>query len=309
MSENIAPPDETTLDPGPEEVAEDEARLLLYRLRLRPIGGEMVAASRLPDLRRGEVVLLHSDHGPEPAEVLGFAPGGEAIERRADAPVVLRRAGADEVLRFQRLPEQEAEAFRHCQERIRTLELGMLLVRVERHFNGGKIIFYFTAEQRVDFRELLKDLVREHRTRIEMRQIGVRHETQMLGGLGPCGQELCCARFLKRFESISIKMAKEQDLPLNPAKISGLCNRLLCCLTYEYSTYKSLKQGLPRVGRSVRFEGKTCRVARLLPFEGRILVIDEEGQELLLDKGLWEECAPPGSRQQAIEESSQEETP
>jgi len=282
----------------------DRDRVWLYCLRQRPESGEIVAAARQDDLRRGDVVLLHTDHGPEPAEILAFAPAGEAVERRADAPQIVRRATQDELVRFQRLPEQEAEAHAHCLERIHALGLAMHLVRVERYFNGGKIVYYFTAEQRVDFRELLKELVREHRTRIEMRQIGVRHETQMLGGLGPCGRELCCARFLKRFESISIKMAKEQDLPLNPAKISGLCNRLLCCLTYEYSTYKSLKQGLPRAGRTVRCQGKNCRVMRLLPFEGRIQVVDEDGQEHLLAKGQWEEAgaSPRGAADSAREE-------
>ena len=131
----------------------------------------------------------------------------------------------------------------------------MKLTRVERYFNGSKIIFYFTAENRVDFRELVKDLVQEFRTRVEIRQIGVRHETKMLGGIGCCGRELCCSSFIKNFAPVSIKMAKEQNLPLNPAKISGVCNRLLCCLTYEYETYQRLRKDMPKPGKTLTLNG------------------------------------------------------
>ena len=129
------------------------------------------------------------------------------------------------------------------------------LVWVERFFDGSKMIFYFTAENRVDFRELVKVLVRQYHTRIEMRQIGVRHETQMLGGLGACGRPLCCATFLKVFDPVSIKMAKTQELPLNPAKISGNCNRLLCCLTYEYEQYKNVRRQMPKPGKTLDLGG------------------------------------------------------
>jgi hypothetical protein len=138
----------------------------------------------------------------------------------------------------------------------------MKLIRVESFFDGSKVVFFYSAENRVDFRELVKDLVKALRTRVEMRQIGIRHEAKMLGGMGSCGRELCCSSYLKGFDPISIKMAKAQNLPLNPSKISGLCGRLLCCLTYEYNTYLALKKELPTLGKPCRTpagEGKVVR--------------------------------------------------
>lgn len=142
-------------------------------------------------------------------------------------------------------------AFAVCQEKIKEHQLKMKLVDVEYTFDRNKIIFYFTAEGRVDFRELVKDLASIFRTRIELRQIGVRDEAKMLGGIGPCGRVLCCSSFLGDFEPVSIKMAKDQNLSLNPTKISGLCGRLMCCLKYEHDNYESVKDDLPRVGSEV----------------------------------------------------------
>jgi len=141
-------------------------------------------------------------------------------------------------------------------------KLPIYLVKVECLFDASKIIFYFTAPGRVDFRELVKDLVQEYRTRIELRQIGVRHRAKMVGGLGICGRGLCCASFLRDFEPVSVRMAKEQQLSLNPNKISGICGRLMCCLTYEYSSYQELRKSLPKVGKRLQApdgEGKIIR--------------------------------------------------
>jgi cell fate regulator YaaT (PSP1 superfamily) len=138
-----------------------------------------------------------------------------------------------------------------CQEKIKEHQLKMKLVDVEYTFDRNKIIFYFTAEGRIDFRELVKDLASIFRTRIELRQIGVRDEAKMLGGIGPCGRILCCSTFLGDFEPVSIKMAKDQNLSLNPTKISGLCGRLMCCLKYEHDQYESGKQEMPKVGSIV----------------------------------------------------------
>jgi len=167
----------------------------------------------------------------------------------------------------------------------------MSLVKVERFFNGGKIIFYFTAENRVDFRELVKNLVQEFRTRVEMRQIGVRHETKMLGGLGCCGRELCCSSFIQNFESVSIKMAKEQNLPLNPAKISGACNRLLCCLNYEYKTYKATRKGMPKVGKIIIFDDQSYKVRQHNVLKETVTIVNNEGEEIALNKDEWQAVA------------------
>ena len=170
----------------------------------------------------------------------------------------------------------------------------MNLVRVERFFNGSKMIFYFTADSRVDFRGLVKDLVQEFRTRVEMRQVGVRHETKMIGGIGTCGRELCCSSFIKNFDSVSIKMAKEQDLPLNPTKISGVCNRLLCCLTYEYETYRKQRKNMPKAGKQIqdRQRGIPGQAADIR-CRNRIIAENSAGEEVVAHQtGL--ESVPAG---------------
>ncbi|WP_028585928.1 PSP1 domain-containing protein [Desulfogranum mediterraneum] len=259
-----------------------------YRLRFRQQGQEFTAEAHLHDLGYGDTVIVKTDHGNEPAIIVGRAAGqGDPDQERPVSYLVHRPASADEEEKYQQLPFQEKSAYAFCQRQVGLLKLPMHLVRVERFFNGSKIIFYFTAENRVDFRELVKVLVQEFRTRVEMRQIGVRHETQMIGGLGSCGRELCCSSYLKKFESVSIKMAKTQDLPLNPAKISGVCNRLLCCLTYEYETYRKVKKGMPRVGRSLRYEGEVYKIIRQVPLTGTLLALNSDGEERVFVEDEW----------------------
>jgi cell fate regulator YaaT (PSP1 superfamily) len=154
---------------------------------------------------------------------------------------IVRVASEEDIVQDQRNRDNELGAYELCKQRIIARNLPMNLIRVESLLDGSKLIFYYTAGQRIDFRELVKDLVRRFHTRIEMKQIGVRNKAKMVGGLGVCGRELCCAGFLKDFEPISIKMAKEQNLALNPTKISGSCGRLMCCLTFEYENYLSSK--------------------------------------------------------------------
>jgi cell fate regulator YaaT (PSP1 superfamily) len=165
---------------------------------------------------------------------------------------VLRKAGRIDFNQKERCVQKEKEAYDFCLDKITELALPMKLVAVECFFDTSKYVFYFTAEGRVDFRELVKELVSRFPVRIEMRQIGVRHEAKMIGGLACCGQELCCSRFLTDFRPVSVKMAKNQNLSLNPSKISGACGRLMCCLGYEHNTYEEFKKGLPKIGRSVR---------------------------------------------------------
>ena len=147
--------------------------------------------------------------------------------------------------------DKEKDAFDHCLAKIKEHGLSMKLIDVEYTFDNSKVIFYFVADGRIDFRELVKDLAAIFRTRIELRQIGVRDESKMIGGLGPCGRSMCCSSFLGDFEPVSIKMAKEQSLSLNPTKISGVCGRLMCCLNYEQSTYESIRKLTPIIGSRV----------------------------------------------------------
>lgn len=183
---------------------------------------------------RGDYAVVQTERG---------AVVGEVVQRLEDLPSavgkgsyakVLRSATADDLRADQENVRREAEANAFCLERIAARKLPMKLIRTEILLDRSKSIFYFTADGRVDFRELVKDLAHELRTRIEMRQVGVRDEARMVGGVGPCGKEFCCATFLNEFEPITVRMAKDQNLSMNPAKLSGVCGRLMCCLIYEH---------------------------------------------------------------------------
>jgi cell fate regulator YaaT (PSP1 superfamily) len=156
----------------------------------------------------------------------------------------------------------------------------MNLFFVEKSFDGNKYTFFFTSEGRVDFRQLVKMLVKQLGVRIEMRQVGIRNQAKMCGGVGRCGRELCCSSFLEKFEPVSIRMAKEQGLSLNPTKISGQCGRLMCCLTYEFNTYKKLKKDMPKIGRSVITSSGKGKVIRHSAISNRITVRLEDGMEI-----------------------------
>jgi cell fate regulator YaaT (PSP1 superfamily) len=193
----------------------------------------------------GDRVVVQTDNGPAVGSVVPTIPG--APERRkipADSPnKLIRKATPDDVIVKLKRQQREQEAYRLALLKIRERGLDMKLTRVELLFDGSRMIFYFTAEGRVDFRELVRELAAEFHTRIEMRQIGARDEAKMLGGYGSCGRPLCCTTFLNTFEPVSIKMAKQQDLSLNPSRLSGLCGRLKCCLRYELPNAKGVRGG------------------------------------------------------------------
>ena len=208
-------------------------------------------------LEKGSLVVVETARGIECGEVV--IPNKEVAEETIIKPLkpVLRPATQEDIRRSKENAEKEQRAMRVCQEKIAAHKLDMKLVDVEYTFDNSKILFYFTADGRVDFRDLVKDLASVFRTRIELRQIGVRDEAKMLGGLGICGRPFCCSQFLSDFQPVSIKMAKEQGLSLNPTKISGSCGRLMCCLKYEQDAYESLLRMTPKVGALVTTkEGK-----------------------------------------------------
>ena len=203
------------------------------------------------DIEKGNFVVVETARGIEFGEcVIGLK---EINENDVIAPLksVLRVATDSDIEKHNQNKEKEKDAFSICLKKIVEHKL------VEYTFDNNKVIFYFTADGRVDFRELVKDLATIFKTRIELRQIGVRDEAKMLGGLGPCGRPMCCSTFLGDFASVSIKMAKEQNLSLNPTKISGICGRLMCCLNYEQSTYEDIRKRIPKVGSIVKTEGGT----------------------------------------------------
>jgi cell fate regulator YaaT (PSP1 superfamily) len=179
------------------------------------------------------------------------------------------------------------EAYQVCNEKVHEHQLDMKLVDVEYTFDRNKVIFYFTADGRVDFRELVKDLAAIFRTRIELRQIGVRDEAKMLGGIGPCGRMLCCSTFLGDFDPVSIKMAKDQNLSLNPTKISGLCGRLMCCLKYENDEYETAKEALPDLGEIIETPHGSGKVVGINILE-RVLQVELQEQERVLEYTLDE---------------------
>jgi cell fate regulator YaaT (PSP1 superfamily) len=205
--------------------------------------------------------------------------------------------------------EMARRAQRFCQEAIRNRGLDMKLVDVDVVFDASKIIFYFTAPDRIDFRELLKDLVREYRARIELRQIGVRHETQMIGALGNCGMVCCCRRFLRKFAPVTIRMAKEQNLFLNPAKISGICGRLLCCLSYEQENYDAFHRECPRLGKRYQTSQGAMKVLRANMFRNSLSVLNENNEEREITLEEWRTLMPcrPEQAQQARPERQEQQ--
>jgi cell fate regulator YaaT (PSP1 superfamily) len=220
-------------------------------VRLRPGGKVLTFEAAGTEPEPGDTVIVSTERGEEIGEAVTGPEdvADEDIERKLKP--VLRIATDRDRQIAEELADKEAQAMRRYRELVGEHGLDMKPVAVEALFDGRKIIFYFTAEERVDFRDLVKDLAREFKARIDMRQIGVRDEARMVGGLGHCGQRLCCVRFGGEFEPVSIRMAKAQDLPLNPLKISGLCGRLMCCLRYEYPSYKDFKSRAPKVGARI----------------------------------------------------------
>ena len=201
--------------------------------------------------RPGDNVIVETARGLEFGEAVTGARSVADEQIVAPLKKVVRIATEEDVQRAEFNEKREKEAFRICQEKVAKHKLEMKLVSVEYTFDNSKLIFYFTANGRVDFRELVKDLASVFKMRIELRQIGVRDEAKMLGGLGSCGRPICCGAFLGDFQPVSIKMAKEQNLSLNPTKISGLCGRLMCCLKYEQDTYEATLKRIPKVGKDI----------------------------------------------------------
>lgn len=223
---------------------------LVVGVRFKPAGKMYYFDNSDLDLQIGDAVIVETARGIERGIV--SINKREVSEEQLVLPLkkVIRKSTEDDETAFQRNKARENEALEICKEKVRSHNLPMRLIDVEYTFDMGKIIFYFTAESRVDFRELVKDLASIFRTRIELRQIGVRDEAKMLGGIGTCGRILCCNNFLGEFAPVSIRMAKEQHLSLNPAKISGICGRLMCCLKYESEMYNSKKPEGKKHGKS-----------------------------------------------------------
>ncbi|MBT2684367.1 stage 0 sporulation family protein [Bacillus sp. ISL-37] len=238
-------------------------------------------------IQKDEFIIVETVRGVEYGRVV--TPRKQVGEKDVVLPLkkVVRIADQKDRLIVEENKTAAKEAYDVCSDKVNEHQLDMKLVDVEYTFDRNKVIFYFTADGRVDFRELVKDLASIFRTRIELRQIGVRDEAKMLGGIGPCGRMLCCSTFLGDFDPVSIKMAKDQNLSLNPTKISGLCGRLMCCLKYENDEYESAKEQLPDLGEMIVTPDGTGKVVGLNILE-RVMKVDIPGQERVLEYTLEE---------------------
>ncbi len=250
-------------------------------VRLANSKAEEFDAGDLP-FGAGEPVIVESDKGLVLGKALSAPQEKEKRFILKSPRKVVRKATPEDLEQFEKNQQLEKDAFQFCLEKIKEKNLSMKLVKTEVLLDRSKILFYFTAEKRVDFRELVKDLAAQLRMRIEMRQIGVRDEAKMICGVGSCGRELCCAKFMDRFELVSVRMAKEQNIALNPTKISGICGRLMCCLAYEYPTYMELKKDLPRLGKHIVTRSGKGKVIRQNVLNQTVTIQLEEGGEVTL---------------------------
>ena len=236
------------------------------------------------NIKQGDDVIVETSRGIELGRVSHGVQELEDSAIPAELKSVLRLATKEDITRNSMNKQKEKDAFEICQKKIKEHNLEMKLVEVEYTFDGSKILFYFTADGRVDFRDLVKDLAAIFRTRIELRQIGVRDESKTLGSIGVCGRSLCCSQWLDDFTSVSIKMAKEQGLSLNPTKISGACGRLMCCLKYEQDTYESLIKEMPKAEQKVKTPDGIGTVVSVNLLRGIIKVeFDKDGEKTLCD--------------------------
>lgn len=251
-------------------------------VRFKPVGKIYHFNPAGFDIKKNDFVIVETARGIELGRVV--VEEKEISDDQITKPLknVIRIATAADLKTAEQNKIKEKEAFDICLEKIKKHELEMKLIEVEYTFDGSKILFYFSADGRVDFRELVKDLATVFHTRIELRQIGIRDESKTLGAIGACGRELCCASFLGEFESVSIKMAKEQGLSLNPTKISGTCGRLMCCLKYEQNTYEELLKVTPRQGAVVKTPDGQGVVEYVEILKGRVKVRIEEKSETAL---------------------------
>lgn len=233
-------------------------------------------------LKKGDKVVINTPQG-QAIGVVCTEPRKHEIEiSLKNLEKVFRLATPKDLEKHERKCQVEEEVYLFCGEKITEKSLDMSLVGVDRFLDGSKITIFFCADERVDFRELVKDLVQRFHTRIEMKQIGVRHQAKMVGGLGTCGRQLCCASFLEKFDPVSIRMAKEQNLSLNPNKISGMCGRLMCCLAYEHGFYSKAKKNIPKIGKKVETPQGPGKVIRQNILRETLTIQLESGEEVEL---------------------------
>ncbi len=251
---------------------------VVYGVEILPKGKIDYYSENGENIKPKDLVLVMTEFGMDVGKVI-FGPREMSIEQVETElkPIIRKLTDEDLAIHEQNVRDAE-EAAKICKEKIKEHQLPMKLLHARYMFDRSRLVFYFSSETRVDFRELVKDLARIFKTRIELRQVGVRDELKFFGGIGLCGLPTCCSTFLRDFDSITLKHAKCQQLMINTAKISGVCRRLLCCLLYEYEFYSKETEGIPGEGESVVYEGQNCKVQTVDVFKKRVLLTSDEGQ-------------------------------
>ncbi len=258
----------------------------VVQVKLRESGKTDYYATSGMKFEVGKYVIIEADRGLEYGEVVSVSE--TILDKSITKPLlkVIRKATQGDLYQIEKNKKRIEDIILTCEKKIKERKLNMKLIDAEYSFDRSKIIFYFTADDRVDFRELVKDLAKIFKARIELKQIGVRDEAKIIDGYGSCGRRLCCAKFIKNFEPVTIKMAKDQNLPLNPTKISGCCGRLMCCLSYEWETYKQLMKGVPKEGESVKTKQGKGKVISVNALRREVLVELDDGRQI---KVVYEE--------------------
>jgi len=281
----------------------------IVRIQFRPHGKVYDFESGHFVLNKGDRVMVVTDEGPAIGCVCATPKNVAKKAPDQNLKKIFRLATQEEIKRYESDCSLEKEVYDYCHLKVKERSMPMRLVSVERRFDGSKMVVYFTADGRVDFRQLVKDLVGKFRSRIEMRQIGVRHQAKMVGGLGTCGRPLCCTAFLTAFDPVTIKMAKKQNISLNPNKISGMCGRLMCCLTYEHEYYEEAKKKFPKTGKRIMTKEGEGKIIRQNVLKETVTVALDAGGELELHvkdlqrspmmskEALFQRKKPKGSNQ------------
>lgn len=248
-------------------------------IRFKPAGKVYDFDSGAFVLKRDDRVIVETEHGLSMA-VVAVPPAVREMPEGRPLKKVYRLATEKDFDQHRQNLETEKMAHSYCVQCIKELDLNMNLFSVESNFDAAKLTFFFTSEGRVDFRQLVKMLVKHLGVRVEMRQVGIRNQAKICGGLGRCGRRICCSAFIEKFDPVSIRMAKDQGLSLNPTKISGLCGRLMCCLTFESTTYQELKEKFPKVGKPVTIKDGKGKVVRHNVLKDQLVVRLEDGAEV-----------------------------
>ncbi len=249
----------------------------LVKIKFKGCRRELFCNSMEYPIENDDQVIVEAERGEDIGTAITFPKDKRQSSDDKEKLTVIRKACPGDIERDNDNQLRQKIAFKYCQDRIRDLSLPMKLIDVEYRLDRKKIIFYFTADDRIDFRELVKILASEYKTRIEMRQISTREETRRIGGVGPCGEPICCYQFIDDFEPISTQLVKEQNLPMNPSKISGLCGKLKCCFRYEHSNYEEILKKYPAYGTRIQFKNESGTIEKIDIFQNTVtLKLDNE---------------------------------